>query len=125
MYIKSRVSSYQKGVKVLAEEKEVKVKEPEVLITENYGIGFDNYNIILMEKYQKKDGKGKHSNFIDEWGWRDLGYFGSVEAIARYLVKYELMQTGELDDLYRLIDRIEVLTDDISAMLKRMVSKID
>lgn len=123
MYIESRVSSYQRGVKILTEVKEVKAKEPEVLITENYGIGFDNYNIILMEKYQKKDGKGKNSNFIDEWGWRDLGYFGSISSIARHLEKHELVQSTNLEDLFSLVDRIELLRDEIASMLKRMINK--
>lgn len=85
-----------------------------VLLSENYAIDTDKLNLILKERYEKKDGKGKFANTIEGlYGWRPLGYFGSLTHVADYIVKHELMKEYEIGELRDVAERIEAVRDDI------------
>ena len=70
------------------------------IISDDYALGSDNYNIILYEKYSKMDGKGRNANPTGEVGWRPAkngAYYGSIENLARSLrIKAELEVVGEV-----------------------------
>lgn len=87
--------------------------EYQVLLSENYALDTDKLNLILKEKYQKKDSRSKNSNFIDEYGWSNLGYFRDITQVADYIVKHELMKEHEIGELRNLAERIEAVRDDI------------
>ena len=96
----------------------------QVLLSSNYAIDTDKHNIVLKEKYQKKDGKGKHSNLIDEYGWRDLGYFRDMGHVADYIVNHEIMKERDVGELRRIVDELEALRDDIVDTLSERVTVV-
>lgn len=108
----------------MEESTEVK-KEYQVLLSENYALDTDKLNLILKERYEKKDGKGKHANVVEgEYGWSILGYFGSLTHVASYLVKHELRKEREVGELRDIQVAVEKLRDDIVNHLNERVEVI-
>lgn len=65
-------------------EKQEKVYQ----ISENYGVGADIYNIILFERFNKKDGRGRNANETGEQGWKHAkggAYFKNINHLADFL----------------------------------------
>lgn len=88
--------------------------EYQVLLSENYALDTDKLNLVLKERYEKRDGKGKFAPIIEgEYGWRDLGYFRDLTHVANHIVKHELMKEHEVGELRNLAERIESVRDDI------------
>ncbi|QJI52387.1 hypothetical protein [Psychrobacillus phage Perkons] len=98
--------------------------EYKVLLSEKYAIDTDKMNIVLKEKYQKKDGRGRTSNFIEEYGFRDIGYFGNLTQVANYIVKHELLKVEDISELSHFAKVIENLKDDIIDTLHDKVTVI-
>lgn len=49
-----------------------------VQLTDDYRVTRDQRNLILQHRYQKRDGKGKNANYIDEYDYKDIGYYGNL-----------------------------------------------
>lgn len=104
----------------MAEETEEKA-EYQVLLSENYALDTDKLNLILKEKYQKKDGRSKNSNFIDEYGWSNLGYFGNLDSVGDKLVKNEMLTEEDIKELRHYAETIQRLRDEIVTHLKEKI----
>ncbi|MFJ3388885.1 hypothetical protein [Lysinibacillus sp. NPDC086135] len=95
-------------IETLVEEKSV------VQLTEDYRITSDQRNIILQKRYQKREGKGRNAPLINEYDYKDVGYFGNLKSLLNGLVNYEVPLsatiTGKIEDAHL---RIEKLRDDI------------
>lgn len=97
--------------------------EYQVLLSENYALDTDKLNLVLKERFQKRDGKGKFAPIVEgEYGWRDLGYFRDLTHVADYIVKHELMKEHEIGELRNLAERIEAVRDDIVDHLNERVT---
>ena len=103
---------------------EVVEKEPTIIISEDFGISFDKYNTILMQKYEKSDGKGKHAPKTGVIGWKDAGYFSTWKGVVEYLERNSLMNMKELSTLTDTIDRIAELKKEIAEVLAKNVKVI-
>lgn len=102
---------------------EVVVKpDYQVLLTKNYALDTDKLNLILKERYEKKDGKGKNANSTGEYGWRDLGYLRDITQVADFLVKHELMKEREVGELRDLQDAIVDMRDQIADHLNEYIT---
>lgn len=64
--------------------------EKYIQIMDDYRITADNLNIVLQEKYEKKDGKGKNANGTGEYDWRDVSYHQNFKSLANSLIKKEV-----------------------------------
>ncbi|WP_144509880.1 hypothetical protein [Bacillus sp. FJAT-22090] len=88
-------------------------EEYQVLLSADYAIDTDKLNIVLKEKFGKRESKSKHAALTGEYGWRDLGYFRNLTHVADYIVKHELMKEHEIGELRDIAERIEAVRDDI------------
>lgn len=72
-------------------------------ISEGYAVSSDNYNVILLEKYAKMDGRGRNSNPTGEFGWRPAkcgSYYSNLDSLANSIknkVEKETINTVGLD----------------------------
>ena len=57
-------------------------------ISENYALQGDVRSFNLLEKYEKKDGKGRNANPTGEFGWKEIAYFNNVDSLNHYFKKY-------------------------------------
>lgn len=103
---------------------EVVKPDYQALLTENYAIDTDKLNIILKERFAKRDGKGKFAPYNGEYGWRELGYFKNMSHVADYLVKHELMKEREVGELRQIYEAIESLRDEIVDTLSERVTVV-
>lgn len=85
-----------------------------VQLTEDYRITSDQRNIILQKRYQKREGKGRNAPLINEYDYKDVGYFGNLKSLLNGLVNYEVplsvTMTGQIEEAHL---RIEKLRDEI------------
>lgn len=86
-----------------------------IQIGKNYRVTSDGtHNLILHEKYEKMEGRGKSAKPTGEFDYRWLGYFRNLGHVGRYLSDLEefkaVYEGGELGDV---ANRIEQLRDDI------------
>lgn len=101
---------------------EVVKPDYQALLTENYAIDTDKLNIILKERFAKRDGKGKFAQIIEgEYSWKPIGYFRDMAQVADYLVKHELMKEREVGELRQIHEAIESLRDEIVDTLSERV----
>ena len=70
-------------------------------ISENLGVTSDgSMNIILMERYEKQEGKGKNAPKTGEYDWRPLtggAYFSNPKSLAHGLFRRDFVEgVGEV-----------------------------
>lgn len=97
--------------------KEAPLEKNQVQLTENYRVEFDRYNITLLTKFQKREGRGKNADFIDEYGYGYPKYFGiqsTMTSVARNLLNTEFVEylgkgvsEGEIKNLEQLLKACE------------------
>lgn len=102
--------------------KQVEPREPKYLLSSKYGITWDKLNIVLFEQYEKFDGKGKAAKPTGELGWRVEGYYGSLNTLAKELVRKAYMNDEELEDLYSIVDKVNDLHKDIYKTLQSKIT---
>lgn len=74
---------------------------------DNYKITADKLNLILSEKYEKRDGKGKNAQLTGEYDYREIGYYGTFSALAKGLIKHEVIRkVSEVNSLEELLIHI-------------------
>lgn len=102
---------------------DVKTEKPDYkfLLSEKYAITTDPRNIILLEKYEKRSGKGKHSPLSGEIGWKQLGYFHTFDRIADVLVEMQVFETEEVGQLYDFAEKVLELKKEMREFLKEKV----
>lgn len=99
--------------------------EYQVLLSENYALDTDKLNLVLKERYEKREGKGKFARVVEgEYGWRELGYFRDMAHVADYIVKHELLKEHETGELRDIAERIEDVRDSIIGYLVEKVTVI-
>ena len=80
----------------------------EIMIGENYKITSDAYNVILNQRYDKKD---KEGNVIGE-DFKQIGFFRNLEKACLFLVDRYLKQS-EAETVDELCEEIGILKQDI------------
>lgn len=75
-------------------------------ITENYILGFDPYNVIVKEKFEKKDGVGKNAKGTGEFDYKPIGYFKNIETACSFILTQHI-QNAEAQDIRGMIDVIQ------------------
>lgn len=97
-------------------------------IDNKYGISSDGErNLLLMEYYEKQEGKGLNAPKTGEWGWRPANggtYYSSLESLAYGLMQRNVIEAigiGGLDfDKFR--DYIDNKLVEYKSFLKEQVT---
>lgn len=64
-----------------------------IQIGDRYRITSDRkYNLILNERYEKMDSKGRNGKPTGEIGYRPIGYYRKLEHIGKSLVEKEVYE---------------------------------
>ena len=110
----------------MSEEVKEKVEKPEFKfqLSENYAIDTDPRNLILLEKYEKRSGKGKHAPLSGEIGFKQIGYFQTFDRIADVLVDMHVFDSGDeqIETLYEMADRVKTLKKEMSKFLNEKIT---
>jgi len=98
-----------------------KVEKPDYKfrLSENYAIDTDPRNIILLEKYEKRDGKGKFAPLSGKFGWKQIGYFQKFDRVAEVLIDLEVFKDTDepITNLMELAERIKTLKKEMGKFL--------
>lgn len=86
-----------------------------IQIGDSYRVTSDGtHNLILHEKYERMEGRGKNTKPTGVFDYRWLGYFRNLGHIGRFLSNLEefkgIYEGGKEEEM---INRIEKLRDDI------------
>lgn len=92
----------------------IPLEENQIQITENYRIASIPRNIVLQEKYETSLGRGKSAEKSGQFAYRDVGYYGTINALSNALVNKEVIKSiEEVDKLEDVIEYIEKVKQDI------------
>lgn len=91
-----------------------------IQISEKYAIDFDKLNVILVEKYEKRDGKGKNAPLSGEFAYREIGYHGSFKSLVNQVVEYGI-RDDTLSELNEIVERIDNLKAEIEKLLNSTI----
>lgn len=103
--------------------KEPELKKNEVQITSKHRIAFDPKNLTLLTRYQKRDGRGKDKEFIDEYDYNKSGYYGNIEVLGSRLVDREFMEGLNPEDKEE-VESLKQVIDSSLAELKELKQEI-
>lgn len=104
---------------------EVPLQENEIQLTSEYRITGDKMNIVLTERYQKQDGKGRGKGLLDEYTYGRPKYYGTLNALVDSLIKNEVIDSlGKIEELQEMIPRIEAIRDEIKEYINEHVTII-
>lgn len=81
-------------------------------ITENYQLGFDRYNVIVKERFEKKEGKGKDAVGTGEYDFKDVAFCKNIETACFYILQREI-SSSEAADVNEMIKVIQRSRDEI------------
>lgn len=100
-----------------------KVVKPEfkLRLSKKYAIDTDSRNIILLELYEKRVGKGKTSALSGIFEWRNVAYFQSFDRLAHWLVQNAMFTSESVEHMYEFADRVVELKKEIADLLKEKV----
>lgn len=87
-----------------------------IQISEKYGIDFDKYNIILREKYEKREGKGKNAPLSGEFDYRDVNFHVNLYSVADTLRQLNVSES-EINSFEEWADKLEALKNEIAEYL--------
>lgn len=85
-----------------------------IKISDKYYISADNKNYILQEQSTVKDENSKNFGKIV---YKDLGYFGKVEEVIRYIIELQIRQyvaKDKINSLEQLLNKIKRIEKDIN-----------
>lgn len=92
-------------------------------LSENYAIDYDPRNIVLLERYEKRSGKGRNAMLSGEYGYKVEGYFTNFDQVAERLVQMEVFkETDEqIESLIEIANRIKVLKKEMKQFLNEKI----
>jgi len=88
-----------------------------MLIGKDYKIESDELNVTLYRRHRVKAKNDKPAHDI----WTIKGYYSNPKNALYALIELEVNETG-LKDLQTIVKRIDLLEDDIKAVLERLQS---
>ena len=79
-----------------------------IQLNEDYRVRSDGkLNLILQEKFEKKESKGKFAKGTGEYDFRDLSYHGNLETLLKSMIRNEQLKTvHEVDSLEKVVSYI-------------------
>lgn len=98
-------------------------EENAIQITENYRVTADIRNIILQEKYEKKESRGKNAVGSGIFDFKDIGYYGNMEALGNALIHKEVIKSlSEIDKLEDIIAHIDKVQKEVIEHLDKHIT---
>lgn len=102
---------------------ETPLQENEIQLTSEYRVTGDKMNIILTERYQKQDGKGRGKGLLDEYTYGRPKYYGTLNSLVDSLIKNEVIDSlGKIKELQEIIPHIEKIRDEIKEYINEHVT---
>ena len=96
------------------EEIEQKEEKTFIKLSSNFRVSSNERNVILQEKYETSISRGKNAPKSGEFAYRDIGYYGSIEALSNDLVNREILKSlDEVKDFSELMDKLIEIKEDI------------
>ena len=107
----------------VVEVDEDKVVKPDfkLRLSKKYAIDTDSRNIILLERYEKREGKGKNAPMSGIFEWRNVAYFQTFDRLAHWLVQNALFTTEKVEHMYEFADRVVELKMEMTELLNERV----
>lgn len=91
-----------------------------IQLGENYRLTSDGkQNLILHEKHEKTEGRGKNAVPTGEFDFRWLGYFRRLEHVGNFLVELEEYKNVG-SGLEKTVSEIEKLRNDIVEAMSKV-----
>lgn len=85
-----------------------------IQLSSNFRVSSNERNVILQEKYETSISRGKNAPKSGEFAYRDIGYYGSIEALSNDLVNREILKSlDEVKDFSELMDKLIEIKEDI------------
>jgi hypothetical protein len=106
---------------------ETPLEEHQIQFTSQHRIEFDKLNWKLTKRYQKRDGRGKNANLIDEYGYNEPAYYGGPKAFINRLVDKEFMEGMSNEDVatvHEFKKIVEYALEHIDQVKKEMYEHI-
>lgn len=97
-----------------------------IKLSEDYGIGSDEFNIILYQR--KVNQREETKNFGKEY-YSTIGYYNSVDAVLRALINKQIqLNLAEQTSLESLINSVEtyvnLLRDDVQLVVDSLKGEV-
>ena len=86
-------------------------------ITENFRLGFDAYNVIVEERFEKKDGKGPNAKGTGEFDYKAIGYCKNFESACQFILQREI-RASEAADITEMLGAIERIGKEVKASIQ-------
>lgn len=82
-------------------------------ITEEFNLGFDRYNVIIKQRFEKKEGKGKDAKGTGEYDYKDVAFCKDIETACRRILQFKI-HDSEAADIAEMIEVIKGATAEIN-----------
>ena len=86
-------------------------------ITEDFNLGFDRYNVIVKQRFEKKEGKGKDAKGTGEYDYKDVAFCKNLKTACERILQLEI-HSSEAADVTEMIRVIESATEEINANIE-------
>lgn len=87
-------------------------------ITENYQLAFDPYNVIVKERYEKKEGTGSEAKPTGEFDYKAVGYCKDLEHACLFILNRKI-HGSEAVGAKEMISVIQQSADEIKRSVER------
>lgn len=78
------------------------LEENEIQLTSQHRVHFDKMNLTLTKEYQKRGGRGKNAELIDEYDYGSPTYYGNLDTLIDRLFDKEFMIGMSQPDIAKL-----------------------
>lgn len=86
-------------------------------ITENFRLGFDAYNVIVEERFEKKDGKGPNAKGTGEFDYKQVGYCKNFESACQFILQREI-RSSEAAGVPEMLEAIKLIGEELKASIE-------
>lgn len=83
----------------------------QIQLTSKHRLKVDKYNYTLSFIYQKREGRGKSADFIDEYGYGDEKHFGHPLPLVNRLLDSEFREVLSDEEIKNIDQLIEAITN--------------
>lgn len=97
--------------------KEIPLQHNEVQLTSQHRMRVDKLNVTLTKLYQKRDGRGKNAQLIDEYAYDSPTYYSGPKQLLSRLLDKEFMAGMSSEDVAEV--------ETVKEMLEHAIAHID
>jgi len=108
---------------------ETSLEHNQIQLTSKHRLKIDKLNYTISTKYQKREGRGKSADFIDEYGYNDDKHYGNPLAMCKRLLESEFRENLtdkeiiKIDELIQAIEKSYHHIDKVAEDLKNHINE--